>query len=158
MPAKTKARETALAIVSLDLDNQWSYMKTHGDAGWESFPSYLDLVVPSYSAFLDVFTNLSCQLTWRSVPRVGMPLVMELRPRREPVLVASNPIGARIGLNGRDTGKVTPAEIELDPDQAVTLRAGYSANADVVIREKTEIVLIPERLVLFSDDGSVDQK
>ena len=45
-------------------------------------------------------------------------------------------------------------EIELDPGQEVTLRAGYSANADVVIREKTEIVLIPERLVLFSDDGS----
>ena len=45
-------------------------------------------------------------------------------------------------------------EIELDPDQDMTLRAGYSANADVVIREKTEIVLIPERLVLFSDDGS----
>ncbi len=32
------------------------------------------------------------------------------------------------------------------------LRAGYSANADVVIREKTDIVLIPERLVLFEDD------
>jgi len=45
-------------------------------------------------------------------------------------------------------------EIELDPGKEVTLRAGYSANADVVIREKTEIVLIPERLVLFSDDGT----
>jgi len=45
-------------------------------------------------------------------------------------------------------------EIELDPGQDVVLRAGYSANADVVIREKTGIVLIPERLVLFSDDGS----
>jgi multidrug efflux pump subunit AcrA (membrane-fusion protein) len=36
----------------------------------------------------------------------------------------------------------------------VTLRAGYSANADVVIREKTDIVLIPERLVLFEDDAT----
>jgi peptidoglycan-N-acetylglucosamine deacetylase len=35
-----------LASLSLDLDNQWSYMKTHGDPGWETFPSYLDLVVP----------------------------------------------------------------------------------------------------------------
>lgn len=34
------------ASLSLDLDNRWSYMKTHGDAGWESYPSYLDLVVP----------------------------------------------------------------------------------------------------------------
>ncbi len=41
-----------IASISLDLDNQWSYMKTHGDAGWESFPSYLDLVVPRILAFL----------------------------------------------------------------------------------------------------------
>lgn len=35
-----------LASVSLDLDNKWSYLKTHGDPGWESFPSYLEVVVP----------------------------------------------------------------------------------------------------------------
>ena len=34
------------ASLSLDLDNKWSYLKTHGDPGWESFPSYLDVVVP----------------------------------------------------------------------------------------------------------------
>jgi peptidoglycan-N-acetylglucosamine deacetylase len=41
-----------LASLSLDLDNQWSYMRTHGDPGWESFPSYLDLVVPRVLGFL----------------------------------------------------------------------------------------------------------
>ncbi|HMF57666.1 MAG TPA: polysaccharide deacetylase family protein [Pyrinomonadaceae bacterium] len=41
-----------IASLSLDLDNQWSYMKTHGDAGWESFPSYLDVVVPRVLDFL----------------------------------------------------------------------------------------------------------
>jgi peptidoglycan/xylan/chitin deacetylase (PgdA/CDA1 family) len=41
-----------LASLSLDLDNKWSYMKTHGDAGWESFPSYLDVVVPRALEFL----------------------------------------------------------------------------------------------------------
>jgi peptidoglycan/xylan/chitin deacetylase (PgdA/CDA1 family) len=41
-----------LASVSLDLDNQWSYMKTHGDAGWDAFPSYLDVVVPRVLDFL----------------------------------------------------------------------------------------------------------
>ncbi|MCA9196502.1 MAG: polysaccharide deacetylase family protein [Planctomycetales bacterium] len=35
-----------IANLSLDLDNQWSYMKTHGDEGWQEFPSYLDSVVP----------------------------------------------------------------------------------------------------------------
>ncbi len=44
-----------LASLSLDLDNQWSYMKTHGDAGWESFPSYLDIVVPRVLEFLRAF-------------------------------------------------------------------------------------------------------
>src|SRR5215218_1898591 len=41
-----------IASLSLDLDNQWSYMKTHGDAGWESFPSYLDVIVPRALTFL----------------------------------------------------------------------------------------------------------
>ena len=44
-------------------------------------------------------------------------------------------------------------EIELDPNAAITLRAGYSANADVVIREKKDILTIPERLVIFEDGG-----
>ena len=37
-----------IASLSLDLDNKWSYMKTHGDQGWEAFPSYLDAVVPRF--------------------------------------------------------------------------------------------------------------
>lgn len=41
-----------MASLSLDLDNKWSYMKTHGDSGWESFPSYLDVVVPRVLEFL----------------------------------------------------------------------------------------------------------
>jgi len=39
-------RPKPIASLSLDLDNKWSYMKTHGDPGWESLPSYLDIVVP----------------------------------------------------------------------------------------------------------------
>ncbi len=45
-------------------------------------------------------------------------------------------------------------EIELDPADGVVLRAGYSANADLIIREKQDILLVPERLVLFEDDGA----
>ena len=37
-----------IASLSLDLDNKWSYMKTHGDAGWDKYPTYLDLVVPRF--------------------------------------------------------------------------------------------------------------
>ena len=41
-----------LCSVSLDLDNLWSYLKTHGDAGWDEYPSYLDIVVPRVLGFL----------------------------------------------------------------------------------------------------------
>ena len=41
------------ASLSLDLDNKWSYLKTHGDPGWEGFPSYLDLVVPRILQFFE---------------------------------------------------------------------------------------------------------
>lgn len=40
------------ASVSFDIDNQWSYMKTHGDSGWESFPSYLDVLLPRVVDFM----------------------------------------------------------------------------------------------------------
>ncbi len=38
--------------LSLDLDNQWTYMKTHGNPDWESYPSYLDTCVPRILEFL----------------------------------------------------------------------------------------------------------
>jgi HlyD family secretion protein len=44
-------------------------------------------------------------------------------------------------------------EIELDPVPGLTLRAGYSANADIIIREKNDVITIPERLVIFEDGG-----
>ena len=49
------------ASISLDLDNLWSYLKVHGDRSWESFPSYLDLVVPRVLAVLD---SLSIRTTF----------------------------------------------------------------------------------------------
>ncbi len=47
-----KQTEKPLASLSLDLDNKWSYMKTHGDSGWQTFPSYLDIVIPRVIVFL----------------------------------------------------------------------------------------------------------
>ena len=41
-----------LASLSLDADNLWSYQKTHGDPGWESLGSYLDVLVPRVLGFL----------------------------------------------------------------------------------------------------------
>ncbi len=49
-----------IASLSLDLDNKWSYLKTHGDAGWDQYPTYLPLVVPR---FLRVLQQLDLKMT-----------------------------------------------------------------------------------------------
>lgn len=41
-----------IASLSLDLDNQWAYLKVHGDEAWKTFPSYLDVAVPRILQFL----------------------------------------------------------------------------------------------------------
>jgi len=50
-----------IASLSLDLDNQWSYMKTHGDPGLESFPSYFDILIPRVLHF---FKELNLTITF----------------------------------------------------------------------------------------------
>ncbi len=50
-----------LAAVSLDVDNLWSYLKTHGDPGWESRPSYLPLFLP---VALDALDRLGLRITF----------------------------------------------------------------------------------------------
>ena len=55
------AKKKILASVSLDLDDKWSYMKVHGDDGWEKFPSYLDIVLP---ITLDALDRLDIKITF----------------------------------------------------------------------------------------------
>ena len=43
-------------------------------------------------------------------------------------------------------------EAAIENPGGVTLRAGYSANADVVIQEKSGVLLLPERLVTFEKE------
>lgn len=56
-----QAAVTNQASLSLDLDNLWSYLRTHGDAGWESFPTYLPTVVPR---ILDLLDELNLRITF----------------------------------------------------------------------------------------------
>ncbi len=44
-------------------------------------------------------------------------------------------------------------EIELEPTNNIVLRAGYSANADLIIREVKDVPTLPERVVIFEDGG-----
>lgn len=41
-----------LASLSIDLDDKWAYLRSRGDAAWESRPSYLPEVVPRIVDFL----------------------------------------------------------------------------------------------------------
>lgn len=54
-------KKKLLASISLDLDDQWSYMKVHGDEGWETFPSYLEVVLP---IVLDMLDKLDIKITF----------------------------------------------------------------------------------------------
>jgi hypothetical protein len=49
------------AALSLDLDNKWSYMKTHGDAAWQAYPSYINALVPRA---LDLLDDLGVRITF----------------------------------------------------------------------------------------------
>jgi serine/threonine protein kinase len=42
------------------------------------------------------------------------PITLDLKPRKETVAIGSVPAGARVRLNGRDIGKVTPVSIDMD--------------------------------------------
>jgi len=50
-----------IASLSLDLDNQWSYMKNHGAEGWEDHPSYFEIIVPH---ILNLLEELKLKITF----------------------------------------------------------------------------------------------
>jgi HlyD family secretion protein len=60
----------------------------------------------------------------------------------------------KISLKARkqDQATVFPIEIALTEAEGVVLRAGYSANADVIIEQRESVLVIPERLVEVRDD------
>jgi hypothetical protein len=59
------------ASVSLDLDNLWAYLKTHGDQDWTRYPSFLPTAVPR---LLEVFGEQNLTTT---VFAVGADVVRE---------------------------------------------------------------------------------
>jgi len=50
-----------IASISLDLDNKWSYLKSHGDESWQDYPSFLHTVVPRT---LDILQSLDLRITF----------------------------------------------------------------------------------------------
>jgi peptidoglycan/xylan/chitin deacetylase (PgdA/CDA1 family) len=55
-----------IASLSLDLDNKWSYLRTHGVDSWKSYPSYFDTVVPRIINFCnDHDVRMTCFVVGR---------------------------------------------------------------------------------------------
>jgi HlyD family secretion protein len=54
----------------------------------------------------------------------------------------------------KDNATVFPIEILIPGARNTTLRAGYSANANIIIEKKNNVLTIPERVVTFRNDSS----
>jgi HlyD family secretion protein len=84
--------------------------------------------------------------------RVGLPTRIKVGALPTDVVTGSV---SRIAPQAQQKEGATlfDVEIELAKDTAIVLRAGYSANADVIIREKKGVLIVPERVVTFEDGG-----
>ncbi|MFZ1979627.1 MAG: efflux RND transporter periplasmic adaptor subunit [Bacteroidota bacterium] len=54
----------------------------------------------------------------------------------------------------KDNATVFPIEILIPVNKNTVLRAGYSANADIIIQKKVNVLMIPERVVTMRNDSS----
>ncbi|HEX7049703.1 MAG TPA: efflux RND transporter periplasmic adaptor subunit [Longimicrobiales bacterium] len=62
----------------------------------------------------------------------------------------------KISLKARKDENATtfPVEIRLTETGGVTLRAGYSANAEIIIEQRDSVLVVPERVVTFEGDSA----
>lgn len=63
---------------------------------------------------------------------------------------------SRISLKARVDGSATvfPVEIVLATMEEIRLRAGFSANADIIMDERADVLVLPERVVTFEGDSA----
>ena len=54
----------------------------------------------------------------------------------------------------KDNSTVFPVEISIGKLDNIILRAGYSANANIIIQKRENVLMIPERVVTFRNDSS----
>lgn len=85
--------------------------------------------------------------------KVGMPVVMKIGALPNVEIQATV---SEIGLKANKKDNTTTFDIkaEIDKKQMSQLRAGYSANADIVVQRKENILIIPERTVVMRNDSS----
>lgn len=55
----------------------------------------------------------------------------------------------------KENATVFPIEIVIPKASNSTLRAGYSANANIIIQKKEHVLMVPERVVTFRNDSAI---
>ena len=123
----------------------------------------------------DIVARAGCrqataEMTAADLESFNGPLVMEMQPRREEVTIASEPAGARIEIDGRNTGKITPASLPIDGCAERSLRlvkegyrpwsASYTSEADFdamkAILANVPLEPVPAGAVLVRRPGDYD--
>jgi HlyD family secretion protein len=87
--------------------------------------------------------------------REGMPV--ELKVGAFPDKLVQGVL-SRISLKSQKKDNATVFEVEISQLEVpgdLVLRAGYSANADIVIRRAADVLLLPERVVEFRNDSTL---
>jgi len=54
----------------------------------------------------------------------------------------------------KENATVFPIEITIPSTKNAVLRAGYSANANIIIQKKTDVLMVPERVITFRNDSA----
>jgi len=83
--------------------------------------------------------------------REGMPLSLTIGALRDHVVEGKV---ERIAPKGEDRKGVTQFEVRaaVNATQGPTLRAGFSANARIIIERRDDVLAIPEKLLKFDED------
>ena len=84
----------------------------------------------------------------------GMPVEVKVGAFPNQIVVGTL---ARISLKSKKRDNATVFAVEIDDltvPEAVTLRAGYSANADIIIRRVEDVLVLPERVLEFRNDST----
>jgi len=117
------------AALSLDLDNRWSYLKTHGDPAWERFPSYLDRLLPMVLNLLD---ELRLKITFFVV---GQDAALDgNKPALRQIAVRGHDIGNHSFRHEPWLSKYSPEEIRREVRDAGRAIADTTGHAPVGFR------------------------
>lgn len=83
--------------------------------------------------------------------REGMPVEIKIGALPEARVTGTV---RRISLKAKKEENATtfPVEIALSETSGATLRAGLSANAEIIIQRREKVVAVPERVVTFAND------